>query len=259
MLIPLLQNNQQVGSGAPVPSTTCLILMLSLNEPMVPATMVGTGGAGGPYTFSATGLPPGISLSSSGVMSGTPTLDGDFPYTVFVTDSAATQGTVHCSTSVTGLGDDGLGIIRFLDVISPAEVVSSETDGFGELVQVDGIETWEDFGIMVPYQQNLVMKIEYQRHGKQLTDLVPFEIPDRYITYIRHYVLARCLEREGPGQDLELAAHFQARWLAGVERVNRRRNAMSYQKSMVMGGSTSVRGQKPPRVRYPWNYGTVVR
>ncbi len=258
MLIPLLQNNQQ-GTGIAVPTTTCLVLDLSIGVAMSPMTMVATGGAGGPYTFSASGLPSGIVLSSAGVMSGTPLEDGTFPYFVFVTDSALHIGTVTCSVTVGGLGDDGFGIIRYLDVISPATVVSTETDGFGELVQVDGIETWEDFGIMVPYQQNLVMKIEYQRHGKTLSDTIPFEIPNRYVTYIRHYVLARCLEHEGPGQDLALAAHFDSRWTAGIERVKRRRNAMSYQKSMVMGGATSVRGQKPPRVRYPWAYGPVVR
>ncbi len=62
--------------------------------------MTGSGGTGRAYTFTATGLPPGLSISSSGTISGTPTVSGTFPYTVTVTDSAGNTGTVHCSVTV---------------------------------------------------------------------------------------------------------------------------------------------------------------
>ncbi len=154
---------------------------------------------------------------------------------------------------------DGYGIIRFLDEISTADVLVTE-DGFGDLVQVDGIDTFEDFGIVGPvYRENLNLRIEYRRRGKTLSDEQPFEIPDRYTTYVRHYVLARALEREGPGQDLKLSAHFDARFQAGIARMLKRKNAMNYARTYVMGGSSSVRGQKPPRPRLPYQYGTVVR
>ncbi len=43
-------------------------------------TFTASGGGGAPYTFSATGtLPPGLSLSTAGVLSGTPTQAGSFP------------------------------------------------------------------------------------------------------------------------------------------------------------------------------------
>ncbi len=43
-----------------------------------------------PYSFAATGQPiPGLSLSAAGQLSGTPTLDGQFQYTVQVTDNAS--------------------------------------------------------------------------------------------------------------------------------------------------------------------------
>ncbi len=154
---------------------------------------------------------------------------------------------------------DGFGIIRYLDEISNADVLVTE-DGFGDLVQVDGIDTFEDFGIIGPvYRENLNLRIEYRRRGKTLSDDQPFEIPHRYTTYVRHYVLARALEREGPGQDLKLAAHFDARFQAGIARMLKRKNAMNYARAYVMGGSSSVRGQKPPRPRLPYQYGTVVR
>jgi len=59
---------------------------------ITPVTMVGSGGAGGPYTFTATGLPAGLSISSAGVISGTATVSGTFNYTVTVTDSAGNTG-----------------------------------------------------------------------------------------------------------------------------------------------------------------------
>lgn len=43
----------------------------------------------GTATFSATGLPPGLSVSSSGVLSGTPMQVGTFPFTVTETDAKA--------------------------------------------------------------------------------------------------------------------------------------------------------------------------
>jgi hypothetical protein len=41
--------------------------------------------------------------------------------------------------------------------------------------------------------------------------------------------------------------------------MKKRKNAMVYERGFVMGGRSSIRGQKPPRVRLPWQYGTVVR
>jgi Zn-dependent metalloprotease len=52
-------------------------------------TLVATGGTT-PYTFSATGLPTGLSInSSSGVISGTPSAQGTFSVTATVNDSAS--------------------------------------------------------------------------------------------------------------------------------------------------------------------------
>src|SRR6478609_2283295 len=45
----------------------------------------------GPYTYAVTGgaLPTGLSLSTAGVLSGTPTVPGDYSFTITATDSAA--------------------------------------------------------------------------------------------------------------------------------------------------------------------------
>ncbi len=90
-----------------------------------------------------------------------------------------------------------------------------------------------------------------------VVDLV-FEIPERYQTYVRHYAQARALEREGEGQDLALAAHYQSRYEAGIKRMLRRQQAMQYQQKVVLGGLPSILGKKP-MARLPWQFGKVVR
>ncbi len=153
--------------------------------------------------------------------------------------------------------DDGLGILRDITDIIDLDVISY---GFGDLVQVDGVNVFEDYGILGPiYKEQNNVRIEYRRRGATLSDSQNFEIPDRYTTYVRHYAMARALEREGDGQDLELSAHYQARYEAGLARMKKRKHAMFYQKELVMGSASSHRGHKPPRPRLPYNYGRVVR
>jgi hypothetical protein len=88
-----------VAPPAPV-SGTCLNINAAQGSAITPITMVGSGGAGGPYTFSASGLPSGLSMSSNGTISGTPNSTGTFNYTVTITDSKGNKGTVKCSIKV---------------------------------------------------------------------------------------------------------------------------------------------------------------
>jgi flagellar basal body L-ring protein FlgH/oxalate decarboxylase/phosphoglucose isomerase-like protein (cupin superfamily) len=84
---------------APAVSATCVSIDAIQGNAIVSATLVGSGGTG-PYTFAATGLPAGLSLSSSGTISGTPTVSGTFSYTVTITDSKGNKGTLNCSITV---------------------------------------------------------------------------------------------------------------------------------------------------------------
>jgi hypothetical protein len=79
-----------------------------------------------------------------------------------------------------------------------------------------------------------------------------FEVADRYTVYIRAFCMARALEREGPGQDLELSAFWQSRYEAGIARMLKRRAAMEYQAKLIFGG----RANHPSRrlARLPWPY-----
>jgi hypothetical protein len=63
-------------------------------------TLAATGGAP-PYSWSASGLPSGLSMSSAGVISGTPTASGSFSVTVKVTDSAQATATQAFTIAVT--------------------------------------------------------------------------------------------------------------------------------------------------------------
>lgn len=68
-------------------------------------SLTATGGSA-PYKFAALSpLPPGLSLSSYGVLSGTPTIDGNFQFRVLITDA---NGCTSASTAfITILKDDG--------------------------------------------------------------------------------------------------------------------------------------------------------
>jgi hypothetical protein len=80
-------------------TATCAALSVIAGVPMAPVTLSATGGTG-TYSFSATGLPTGITISAAGTISGTPTVSGSFVYTVTVTDSKGNKGSSTCSITV---------------------------------------------------------------------------------------------------------------------------------------------------------------
>jgi hypothetical protein len=91
--------NCSVTVAAP-PTANCLNIVAVQGAPLTPTPMQGSGGNGGPYTFTAKGLPDGLSISPDGVISGTPTQGGTYYYTVTVTDKDGNTGTVNCSVQV---------------------------------------------------------------------------------------------------------------------------------------------------------------
>ena len=73
-------------------------------------TFTASGGTA-PLTWSSTGtLPPGITLNSAGVMLGTPSAAGTFPFTVIVTDSKQVAASKSFSLVIAGSGSGNLSI-----------------------------------------------------------------------------------------------------------------------------------------------------
>lgn len=87
---------------------------ISLSPSALPSSAVGTpynqtltaSGGSAPYTYSvaAGSLPPGVDLSSGGVLSGTPTSGGDYTFTVAATDAAGCAGVQDYTLAVSGGG-----------------------------------------------------------------------------------------------------------------------------------------------------------
>ena len=64
---------------------------------------ISASGGTGPYSYAVTSgvLPPGLSLSAGGVLSGTPSADGTYPFTVTATDASGCTGSMGYSVAIT--------------------------------------------------------------------------------------------------------------------------------------------------------------
>ncbi|HEX9003146.1 MAG TPA: putative Ig domain-containing protein, partial [Blastocatellia bacterium] len=83
-------------------------------------TLTATGG-GAPYSFTLTAgaLPSGLSLSSSGALTGTPSVSGNFNFTVTATDNTGCTGTGSYTLLVSG---DGL---QFYPLAAPVRLLDT--------------------------------------------------------------------------------------------------------------------------------------
>src|ERR1700685_1257607 len=98
------------GSSASSTSTPLAVTARSLAEGTATApysaTLTATGGTGSGYAWSvSTGvLPGGVTLASSGILSGTPTAAGTFNFTAAVTDSSQASATASLSLVIAAAG-----------------------------------------------------------------------------------------------------------------------------------------------------------
>ena len=89
------------------------------------ASLAATGGVA-PYTWSVgSGLPPGLSLSAAGTISGTPTTAGSYNVTVKVTDAAVYQATAVVAIVIAAAGCQNCGGLGVTTASVPAGIVGS--------------------------------------------------------------------------------------------------------------------------------------
>jgi len=88
--------------GLPLPLFSVTPATIPLGEvgvSHVSTTLVASGGTA-PYTWSATGLPGGLSMTTSGSISGVPTVSGTFPIVVTVVDATAEAASADYSVTI---------------------------------------------------------------------------------------------------------------------------------------------------------------
>jgi hypothetical protein len=89
-----------IGAQLPLSITTSSLHGGTLNSVYTPVSINATGGFA-PYSFGATGLPAGMTLSSGGSLTGTPTVAGSFSASITVTDSETVPASNTVSLSLT--------------------------------------------------------------------------------------------------------------------------------------------------------------
>lgn len=116
-----------------------------VNKVYTTTGLVVTGGSGG-ATFSATGLPSGVAISSAGSIGGTPTVGGTFPVVATATDFASGQ---------TATANFPVVVYKVLQITSPSTLPIGITGaGYGPVVPAatggSGTVTWSATGLPSP-------------------------------------------------------------------------------------------------------------
>jgi arabinan endo-1,5-alpha-L-arabinosidase len=100
------------GGGSPASSSPTPLTIIAMSLPggtvsaSYSATLTATGGSGTGYAWSAPagGLPAGLALASSGLLSGTPATPGTFTFTTEVTDSSGASASASLNLVIAGSG-----------------------------------------------------------------------------------------------------------------------------------------------------------
>jgi hypothetical protein len=126
------------------------------------------------------------------------------------------------------------------------------------LLETDGIGTIRYVSVPADTGAATDITVEYQKRAATLaTDGTSLDIPDRYADYVRHFVMWKAYERDGPGQNLKMANHYLARYEEGIARMLKRRTQAHAARITRLGGGTSKEPLGRPRL--PWQYGSRVR
>lgn len=195
--------------------------------------------------------------------------DNDFRYRTI-------QGEVYAYV----LQDDGINTIRLVRVPAANAGTFTVTGTWGILRSLTDLSTetvtgtWGvprripamhpmvgEFGIpRRPNKEYRNCRVEYWRNPIAVSDgRDTFELPNRYVKYLRWYAMWKAYERTGPGQDLELAEHYKTRWDAAVVNAGTRQDRVKKARVGILGGFGGRRMGRPPYPSMPWQYARPVR
>lgn len=206
------------------------------------------------------------------------TLDGEF--TRFFEQEDRNFQTTAGEPSNYSLDRDGLPFMRLVPKGDGAATTYTTSGTYGLLrdaEDTDGFTVWVpsgSWGVLRQFPEHFSMggsfgiprrlysdtnntRVEYWRLGKD-PDEYALELPDRFVKYVEFYAAAKALERDGPGQDMALSAHFMSRFADGVSRMVKR---LGENKRAMIGqiGGTAKVPTKPALARLPWRYGRQIR
>jgi poly(hydroxyalkanoate) depolymerase family esterase len=85
--------------------------------------------AGQNVTFSATGLPPGLSISANGLITGTPNTGGTFTSVITATDTTGASGTTSFTWTISGTGPGNAGALHAVGAGKCLDDPNSTTTG----------------------------------------------------------------------------------------------------------------------------------
>lgn len=94
-------------------------------------------------------------------------------------------------------------------------------------------------------------RVEYTRRPHDPRTEGGFEIADVYLDPVVYWALSELYAKEGPMQDLAMAAHYKARYQGWVERAKVRMARTANAQQVVMGGLIHERRPGPPPLARP--------
>lgn len=146
------------------------------------------------------------------------------------------------TTDVNGFNTRGFGILAFLDSFGNSDTSMFPSGGpWGTPTQIH------------PDQNNF--RIEVFRLGRDL-DAYDNELPTAYQKYVTFYAMAQALRRDGPGQDIELADHYESRFEMGVNRLWHKIQDMQPERVGRFGGGPAPETLTLGRPILPYPYDT---
>ena len=159
------------------------------------------------------------------------TVSGSWGTLTYTDDTTVTVSTVETEGYDTG----GYGILRYRTGTFPSG------GPWGTLTRI--------------HPEALNTTVEITRLGRDL-GTYHFEIPEAYVKYVIFYAMFRALRRDGPGQDLTLAEHYEQRFEQGVYRLDKRVQNMVPERRGAFGSGEiddTVRSWRPAATTRIWS------